>query len=91
MFWTLCFKEYDSCGHLVTEIPCRCKKIKVKYHAMMEFLSLCEAGNVREVSFKRGNRVYPSLISDGTTKKWGTPILASLPLFEYAKKVHVSF
>lgn len=89
MFWNLCFKEYDSCGHLVTEVPCRCKKIKMKHKVMMEFLSGCENGNVREVSFRRGTKVYPSLISKGNERKWGTPIQAQLSLFEYAKRVQI--
>ena len=55
----------------------------------MEFLSGCENGNVREVSFRRGTKVYPSLISKGNERKWGTPIQAQLSLFEYAKRVQI--
>lgn len=91
MFWNICFKEYDSFGYLVTVTPHRCKKIKMKYKAMMEFLSGCREGTIREVSFRRGDKTYPSLISDGNTKKWDAPIFARLPLFEYAKKSQTFF
>lgn len=86
MSWNICLKEYDGNGYLISLIPCKCARIKMKYRMLDGFLSACPKGNVREVQFSRGGKNYPSLVSDGETRRFAEPIAAKLPLFEYAKR-----
>lgn len=90
MLWNICFKEYDRNGYLISLIPCKCARIKMKFRAIKSFLGACPTGNVREVQFRRASKNYPSIVSDGNSSKWSAPVLAKLPLFEYCKRAAVA-
>ena len=74
-------------GFLISLIPCKCARIKMKYRMIDGFLSACPAGNIREATFTRGARHYPSIVCNGESKRFSEPVVAKLPLFEYAKRL----
>ena len=87
MSWNICLKEYDKKGFLVALIPHKCVRIKMKWRMIDSFLSSCPRGNVREAQISRAGKYYPSIVSDGQTRHFAEPIVAKLPLFEYAKRL----
>lgn len=85
--WQVCFKEYSSGGFLVGLVSCKTDKIKRQRRKIDAFLTACPKNMVREVQFYRNGRHFPSIVSDGAKRKMSSPIVAMMPLFEYAKRV----
>lgn len=85
--WQICLKEYDSTGFLVGLVSCKTEKVKYRWRRIDAFLSACPNNMVREAQFRRGGRHFPSIVSDGKTRKLSSPIVAMMPLFEYAKRI----
>ena len=85
--WQICLKEYDSSGMLVGLISCKADKIKYRWRRIDAFLSACPKNMVREAQFYRAGRHFPSIVSDGMTRKVSAPIVAMMPLFEYVKRI----
>lgn len=85
--WQICLKEYDSSGILVGLVSCKTSKIRYRWKRIDAFLSACPHRMIREVQFCRAGKTYPSIISDGITRKASAPITAMMPLFEYAKRI----
>lgn len=86
MAWSICFKEYDKNGILTELISCKANKIKHKWDFIDRFLSACKKDCLREVFFRRNNKTYPSLVSDGTVRHFAEPIQAKLPLLDYVAR-----
>ena len=84
--WNICFREYDKDGSLTELITCRSEKIKSKWRTIQMFLKNCKNGYVREVQFCRHGKQMPSLVSNGKEIKYDKPILAMLPLFDFARE-----
>lgn len=87
MSWSICFKEYDKAGILSSLISCKANRIKHKWKEIDKFLSSCPKDCIREIFFRRNGKNYPSIITDGTERRFSAPIQAKLPLFEYAAKL----
>lgn len=85
--WQICFKEYDSRGMLVGLIPIKSERVRSQWRKINAYLGACRDGMVREVQFYRGGRHFPSIVSDGVSQKFHAPIVAMMPLFEYAKRI----
>lgn len=85
MLWNICFREYDKRGYLLSLISCKCAKIKTKWRIIRDYLDNCPTGRVREVQYARYGKTFPSMVSDGEQLRFEAPIVAKLPLFEYAK------
>lgn len=84
--WNICFREYDGKGNLTELISVKSKKIKNRWSSIQKFLKSCGDGRTREVQFCRNSRQQPSLISSQGKIFFGKPIVAMLPLFEYANE-----
>lgn len=86
MSWCICFKEYDNRGYLLNLFSCRCARIRMKWRVIRDYLDNCPDNRIREVQYMRFGKTYPSMVSNGQSVRFGEPIVAKLPLFEYAKK-----
>lgn len=83
--WCICFREYDVKGNLTELITVKSKRIKTRWRDIQKFLKSCKESCVREVQFMKGGRQQPSLISNGDRIQFAKPIVAMLPLFDYAR------
>ena len=88
--WCIFFKEYDSRGNLTELVSCKSESIKSKWKRATSFVSKCPALRTREVQFIRNNRHMPSLISHNGSVKFGAPIVARLPLFDFCARQGVT-
>ena len=87
--WNICFREYDSKGNLTELVNCKAVKIKTKNRMIKSFMIACKPGNVREIQFCRNGKQYPSLVSNGIETRYAKPIVAMLPLFDYARNLNI--
>lgn len=87
--WSICFREYDSQGNLIELVNCKSLRIKSKTRMIRSFMSACKPGNIREVQFCRNGKQYPSMVSNGFETKYAKPIVAMLPLFDYARHLNI--
>lgn len=87
--WNICFREYDMNGNLTELISCKSKRILTKWKSIQSFLHGCKEGKTREVQFCKNGRQQPSLVSNGEQIKFMKPIVALLPLFDYARSCDV--
>lgn len=87
--WSICFREYDSQGNLIELVNCKSLRIKSKTRMIRSFMSACKPGNIREVQFCRNGKQYPSMVSNGIETKYAKPIVAMLPLFDYARHLNI--
>lgn len=88
--WSICFREYDRDGHLTELISTKSEKIKTKWKRIKSFVNSTPSDRVREVQFYRRGKQMPSLLSDGNFIRFGKPIVAALPLFEYARTIGIT-
>lgn len=85
--WQICFREYDSTGMLLMLFSKKAEKIRHRNRSIDTFLSQCQSESIREVQFYRNGKQYPSIITDGQTRKFSKPIAARLPIFDYLRKI----
>lgn len=83
--WNICFREYNQDGALTELVSCRSKRISSKWKTIKSFLEACKPDFIREVQFCKNGKQMPSLVSNGSGTKFEKPIVAMLPLFDFAR------
>lgn len=82
--WCISFREYDKKGFLTELVSCKSDRIKQRRKSICGFLDACPSGMIREIQFRRGGKTYPSIVTDGQIRRFASPIMANLPLLNYA-------
>ena len=77
--YLIVFKVYDTKGNLLSLVDTNAKSIKSKWRIIHSFLHADHCKDVREVSFRKHGRQFPSLVCspDGAIR-WSAPIVADL-------------
>lgn len=81
--WKICLNEWDERGNLISRKTVSADRVRGQRARIERFLEGREYG-VREVSFERGGRDYPSIVQDGLGRKAAPKRTERLRLFEWA-------